>query len=459
MRKISHKLGLILIFLFIVLMATIGHVFDGLYVNFYVDHIKNDLFYRGQSHANVLGEHFDRQTLQHVAIMEREVETTVVVLDKNGHVLITSNPISHTQKHYLTAAVQNDQSTGNFIEENWHKNPYIVTRSPIISNHQLKGTVIMFSPTAPIRSEIGKIHWTVFFLGISTIVISSFIILLFSKQITQPLIRIQRMTEQIAKGNYHVQLPIKGKDEITDLTIAINSMSKELLRYDTSRNEFLSNISHELRTPLMYIKGYADLLKQQRIQEPADIKKYTEIISDEILRLQHLVKDLFDLARYRDGNITLKKRNIDLVNFLKEIVDMARFQIESKQITLNFNSNEEELEMMIDPERFEQVMINLLENARTYTSENGHISVKLSKTNGITIEVQDDGIGIPKEEITYIWERFYRVEKSRSRNFGGSGLGLAITKEIVELHGGTMEVKSVEGEGTIFYIHLPIYIK
>lgn len=318
----------------------------------------------------------------------------------------------------------------------------------------------MFSPTSPIRKEIQKIHWAVVALGFSAILISSLVIWIFSKQVTQPLIKIKQMTEQIAKGNYQVQLPVKGKDEITDLTLAINSMSKELHRYDTSRNKFLSNISHELKTPLMYIKGYADLLNQERISDPQEINDVTKIISDEITRVNHLVKDLFDLARYRDGHIELKMREINVVPYLKEIVDMMRGQIEKKNIKIEYIHESNEILALFDPERLEQVLINLLDNARTYTKENGIIKVIVSSNEKrVIIHVQDNGIGIPVDEIDYIWERFYRVEKSRSRNYGGTGLGLAISKEIIELHGGTITVESQEGKGSAFIIHLPIHEK
>lgn len=456
MRKISYKLGLTLISLFIALTFLIGHVFDGLYVNFYVDHLEKDLYFRTQNQAKILAEYFDQQTLDHVAMMEAEVETSVVVINANGDVLIASKPIDFEQKKYLNPISAN-RSSKDFSETDWRNTPYIVTKSPIMANDKLLGTVIMFSPTAPIQHEVNEIHLAVTLFGISTIILSSFIIILFSKQITLPLIKIKQMTQQIAKGNYQVQLPVKGKDEITDLTIAINSMSNELLHYEASRNEFLSNISHELRTPLMHIKGYADLLIQDRIENPGVRKEYLEIISEETLRVQYLVKDLFDLTKYRDGKIKIHREKTDIVHFMKEIVKRIQYQMEKKQITCYISSVPEVIVCLVDPERMEQVTMNLLENAITYTPENGKILIRLFETkSAIIIEIEDNGIGITEKELPLIWERFYRVEKSRSRNYGGTGLGLPIAKEIVKLHGGDITVKSVEGEGSIFIIRLPV---
>lgn len=455
MKKISYKLGLMLISLLIILMVMIGQVFDILYVRYYVDHIEDDLYYRGQSHASVLAEYFNKETLHHVAMMEKNVETEVVVINPSGKVLSSSNPVQPNQKIYLTALTKKHASL-ELEETDWRTKPYIVSKSPICKNDKLLGTVIMFSPSAPIRQEVNQIHLTVIIFGISAIIISSVIIFLFSKQITQPLIKIKQMSQQIAKGNYQVQLPVKGSDEITDLTIAINSMASELHRYETSRNEFLSNISHELRTPLMYIKGYADLLSQDRIEDPQERKKYLTIISEETLRVQHLVKDLFALTKYRDGKISLNKEKIDLVAFVKELMKRTQYQMEKKQLQCQLSSNQERIHAMIDRERMAQVFMNLLENARNYSVEGGTISIRLStKDSGIMIEIEDNGIGIPEEDLPLIWERFYRVEKSRCRNYGGTGLGLPIAKEIVELHGGHIDAKSIEGEGTVFKIHLP----
>jgi signal transduction histidine kinase len=235
-------------------MVMIGHVFDTIYVQYYVGHIEDDLYYRGHSHAKVLAEYFNQQTLRHVAMMEEDVDTVVVVINQYGDVLISSDPIKSEQKKYLKP-YNTPSSSKKLVESDWRNKPYLVTSSPISHEGKRLGTVVMFSPTAPIRNEVNEIHWAITIFAISTIILSSFIIIIFSKQITQPLIEVKRISQQIAKGNYHVQLPVKGRDEITDLTIAINSMARELLRYETSRNEFLSNISHELKTPLMYIYG------------------------------------------------------------------------------------------------------------------------------------------------------------------------------------------------------------
>lgn len=457
MKKISYKLGLMLISIFIVLLVLIGHVFDSIYINNYVDHIEDELYHRAHSHANVLAEYFNQQTLHHVAMMEKEVESDVFVIDSKGKVLISSESIKANQKKYLNP-IKTTRAIKKLEEANWRSCPYIVTKAPIIKSNKILGTVVMFSPTASIQEQVDDIHWAIIIFGISAVIISSFIILLFSKQITQPLIKIKKMSQEIAKGNYQVQLPVKGKDEITDLTIAINSMSAELLRYETSRNEFLSNISHELKTPLMYIKGYADLLIQDRIHDPEERKNYLKIISEETQRVQHLVKDLFDLTKFREGKITLNLENVNLVAFLREIVNRTQYEMEKKGIICQFKSNLDGIDCMIDPKRMEQVIMNLLENAKIYTAENGRIFVRLFKKGSVlTIEIEDNGIGIPESELPLIWKRFYRVEKSRSRNYGGTGLGLPIAKEIVELHDWQIAVTSVEGKGSVFRLqyHYP----
>lgn len=211
----------------------------------------------------------------------------------------------------------------------------------------------------------------------------------------------------------------------------------------------MASISHELRTPLTYIKGYADIVKKRDLNEE-DRKKYITIISDEANRLSVLIKELFDLAKMDQNSFDIQKERIMLNEFIDKLEQKLAPAFHDKKRNINFEC-EANLFLVADPLRLEQVLFNLLDNARKYSSEGSNIKLKAWKSkNSIHITVEDNGKGIPEKDIPYIFNRFYRVDKSRTRSLGGTGLGLAIVQELIHAHEGEILVNSIEGRGTSF---------
>lgn len=221
------------------------------------------------------------------------------------------------------------------------------------------------------------------------------------------------------------------------------------------RREFVGNVSHELRTPLSYLQGYTEALLDGMVENPEEKKKYLNIILDETLRLRRLVNDLLDLSQIESGHLNLKKDKISLKNLIERVVKKLAPLSQKKGI--NIYTEYEELPLiMADEDRIEQVMINLIDNAMRYNEDNGEIRIKAKKgESGVVVSVRDRGPGIPEDELPFIWERFYKVDKSRTRNTGGTGLGLAIVKNIIEAHGGRVWAKNCPEGGTSFYFSLP----
>ncbi|KAI7249086.1 hypothetical protein KC345_g11777, partial [Hortaea werneckii] len=216
-----------------------------------------------------------------------------------------------------------------------------------------------------------------------------------------------------------------------------------------TRQEFLANISHELRTPITYLQGYAKVVKEELYETKEEKDLYLDIIGQEAHRLQHLVDDLFELAKMEEGKIPL---NLEQVN-LRQIVDQAvrRVELSAKEKGLQLTavySGRMDGGIRGDSKRMEQIVMNLLENAVRYT-EKGEIKASLTFTPvSAVFVVEDTGIGISEAELPYIFDRFYRVEKSRSRQYGGTGLGLSIVNKLVELLGGKIVITSEVGVGT-----------
>lgn len=449
MTKISHKLGL-LFFLFILIVEII--LFSFLYTGLVDTRIEEELAElkaRGESHRHVLEKNFDETTIEHVALMETEAETDVVIMTHNGKVLAKSNLLTTPMKELMERERGPIPFEGTIVENRWETESYISTVSPIMIDDQLIGHVYMFKNTNSIQTMIYKIKHHFLFVGSLTILLTVITVFFLSKVITLPLIRMKQATKALSKGDFTVSVRHRSNDELGELAESIQSLANDLNHLKKERNEFLASISHELRTPLTYVKGYADIAKREGISED-ERRKYLQIIFEEAEHISGLVKDLFDLAKIDQHNFIIQKEKVNLCAFTNKIVKKVRPAFKKKDIEL-VHSCPDGLFAMIDRSRFEQVFINLLDNSFKYSNTKSIVRLEVEHNtinNKVILSVIDEGIGIPKDEITFIFNRLYRVEKSRSRESGGSGLGLSIVKEIVEAHGGFINIYSELGKGT-----------
>jgi two-component system phosphate regulon sensor histidine kinase PhoR len=233
-----------------------------------------------------------------------------------------------------------------------------------------------------------------------------------------------------------------------------------LRQLEEIRREFVANVSHELRTPLSIFQGYLETLLDTPEIEKGDLTQILQVMDRHSRRLNALLEDLLTIARLESRQESLDRVQLRLPPFLQEIARDWQGKFSEKKVRLAINAGEGLAPLQVDQFRFEQILNNLLENALKYTPEDGLISIGAIQSNGTTeITVQDSGIGIPPADLPHIFERFYRVEKARSREKGGTGLGLSIVKHIVGMHGGKVEAKSLLGEGTTILVSLPTAAK
>lgn len=230
----------------------------------------------------------------------------------------------------------------------------------------------------------------------------------------------------------------------------------EIKRLETMRRDFVANVSHELKTPLTSIKGFVETLLEGALEDKENNRNFLKIIQEHTDRLDKLVNDLLSLSHFESKGIVIDKSEFNLNDQIKEVVAGFKSQLKSKGIEVT-NQLPKELMVNADKDRLEQVLVNLIDNAIKFNKDKGLIKIyNQDYSSNIKIIIEDFGMGIPQKDISRIFERFYRVDKARSRQLGGTGLGLSIVKHIVELHGGAIGVESTEGLGSRFWFSLPI---
>ncbi len=251
---------------------------------------------------------------------------------------------------------------------------------------------------------------------------------------------------------------VKDENQKDTGIILIMQDITERQKLEKMQMDFVANVSHELKTPLTTIKSYTETLIDGAAYEPTTAKNFLEIIDIEADRMNRLVKDLLQLSRLDYRQEKWFKKDGNLISLIKSVVTKVNITAKNKNQQLNclFDENEK-ITVLIDKDRMEQVILNILSNSIKYTEDGGRIDIDAYKTEGnATVIIADNGMGIAENEIPRIFERFYRVDKARSRAMGGTGLGLSISKQIVEEHGGTIEIESKEGKGTKAIIRLPL---
>ena len=286
------------------------------------------------------------------------------------------------------------------------------------------------------------------------IIIISFVI---SSFITQPIKELTQGIEKMSQGHLDQRVNISGSEEFKRLGQSFNIMSEKLENLDKSRNEFVSNASHELKTPLSSMKILTESLLHTQIDDPEIYTEFLTDIDNEIDRLNSIITDLFSLVHMDEGYAQERHEPIVLKDLILRSIKRLQMLAEKRDIELTTSFGKDNPIVEGDEMQIQQVIINLVDNAIKYTPNGGSVWVETYEGAGnAIIKVSDTGIGIPQEDILNVFDRFFRVDKARSRETGGTGLGLSIAHRIVLKHGGNIRIESKEGEGSTFYVELPL---
>ncbi|MGG1552337.1 sensor histidine kinase [Paenibacillus ferrarius] len=298
------------------------------------------------------------------------------------------------------------------------------------------------------QALVQSVLWTAILGIVLAIVISLFV----AKRITAPLIQMRSVAERMAKGELTSRTKVNGKDELADLGHSLNYLAEQLLLQEQLRKTMTADVAHELRTPLATLKSHMEAMIEG-VWDPT--AKRLESCFEEIERLRFLVGDLEQLTEVESPNFRLNIKEENVNSIVHHHIEASQAAYEKKGVRLLFHDGVN-IQASLDKLRFGQIMVNLLSNALKFTPEGGKVNVAVTEqAQKVCISVSDTGIGIDEKELSFVFERFYRADKSRDRKSGGSGIGLTIVKKLVEAHGGTIEIRSQMGKGTTVEFCLP----
>ncbi len=471
--KIALKLTLYFSVALLLFSVLIGSVFMTLFKNHTLKLNKADLEKRAVTIASTLSDLLRGKEPpmgmmgprqggygSYIRFLDDIAMTDIWIVDEHLE-LITNRPMSHRQYSYtdlppdaekVVKEVFADNTTFSEGFSNLLNTPTLTVGTPIKLRGKVIGALLLHSPVEGINEAITQ--------GFSLLAISMFAALMLSILLSialavsfaKPLRKMKDSAILLARGNYSTKTGVRQSDEIGELAIAIDMLSEQLdLASRESekllqlRRDFVANISHELRTPVTVIRGSLEALCDEVVTDPVQVKNYHQQMLSESLFLQRLVNDLLDLSRLQNTDFKIEFQELSLSDVLNDVVRSARHMAQLKNIDIRQFEDSKTCVVLGDYGRLRQMFLIIVDNALKFSPENGVITLSLKDR---TVTIQDRGVGIPQQDLPYIFDRFYKVQSEQNKD--GTGLGLAIAKQIADRHAIHVSLSSRQKEGTVF---------
>ena len=295
-----------------------------------------------------------------------------------------------------------------------------------------------------------SIHYYLVWASLAAVGVAFILSYLLTRRVLRPLLQMTAITKEVAAGNFSLRAEVTTRDEVGQLGIAFNRMADSLEKIEQLRKTMVADVAHELRTPLTNLRGYLEALNDNIIPPTSETFK---MLQKENLRLVHLVDNLQQLARADAARAYLKREQLVLPDLINQMVELHRPNFRKKRINIETRFATTELCVTADRDKILQTIQNLIENCWKYTPIAGHVIISADHdSHGIKIDFQNSGTGISKDDLPHIFERFFRADRSRSRDAGGAGIGLAITRELIEAHGGHVGARSIPDKTNIWFV-------
>lgn len=388
------------------------------------------------------------------------LSSQIWIINPSGRIIMTTetpldvNHESRVENFDSTITADSFYTVGDFF--GCFQEEMLSVFAPITSNFKVQGYVVIHIPMANIRASsesllnISYIMLVIFFL------LSLIILIFFTEMVYLPLRKITAATEQYAAGNLHYEFQVDSEDEIGYLAASLSLMASEIARAEDNQKKFIANVSHDFRSPLTSIKGYLEAMLDGTIP-PELHEKYLGIVLNETERLTKLTNSLLTLNNLNMKGMILEKSVFDLNSVIRSTAASFEGTCQQKHIGIELLLTGDRMPVLADKSKIEQVLYNLLDNAIKFSHPDSAIRIETNEKHGkVFVSVKDSGIGIPKDSLRLIFDRFYKTDLSRGKDKKGTGLGLSITKEIIQAHNENINVISTEGVGSEFIFSLPV---
>lgn len=386
-------------------------------------------------------------------------DASVWLVDRDGNILVSSRPDSYPS---VPSKIQDfnpaESGSATYQEGTYHDcfpENVITVSAPVIQGFSTKGYLLIHKAVSDLTKFQTMLMRSVYATVIIIYLLSFIVLLAFQFLVYRPLRKITEAATQYASGNLDYEIPVKTQDEIGYLSASLNYMSSQLRDMEDYQKKFVANVSHDFRSPLTSIKGYVEAMADGTI--PPEMQgKYLNIILFETERLTDLTKDLLTLNEFDTKDLLLDKENFDIHEVIKTTAATFEGICTRRRISIKLLLAARHLYVYADKRKIQQVLYNLIDNAVKFSDSESSITVETTERGDkVYISVKDYGIGIPRDALNKIWERFYKTDTSRGKDKKGTGLGLSIVKEAIQAHGENINVISTEGVGTEFIFSLP----
>ncbi len=391
--------------------------------------------------------------------LDSYLSASVWIMNPSGRVLVDSkHPIDVENQIVVenfdpTITGNTYYTVGNFF--GMFEEDMLTVFAPITADYKVKGYVVILTPVSTLEQSSNSLLNISYLLLVILFLLSLIILIFFTELVYIPLRKITRATEQYALGNLHYQLSVDSEDEIGYLAASLSYMAEELAQGEDNQKKLVANISHDFRSPLTSIRGYLEAMLDGTIP-PEMHEKYLQIVLNETDRLTKLTNNLLTLNNLNAKGMLLEKTDFDLNSVIKNTAATFEGTCRQKTIAIELILTGEKMIVHADMIKIQQVLYNLLDNAIKFSHHDSVIKIETTiKHNKVFVSVKDNGIGIPKDSLKLIWDRFYKTDLSRGKDKRGTGLGLSITREIIKAHGENINVISTEGVGSEFIFTLP----
>lgn len=391
--------------------------------------------------------------------IESYTDAAVWLVDAEGNLICSKSPDDYSDAPTVIPDFDPTENVGSI----WQKGDYhgcftedvITVIAPVTQDFTTKGYLLIHQNLDEINALQNALLQRVYIALIIIYLLSFMIFLAFELLVHRPLVEITQAATQYASGNLNYEIPIRTSDEMGYLSASLNYMSSQLRDMENYQKKFVANVSHDFRSPLTSIKGYVEAMADGTIP-PEMQSKYLNIILFETERLTDLTRDLLELNAFDTQELLLNRESFDIHDVIRSTAASFEGTCTQKKISIELVLATRHLSVFADKHKIQQVLYNLIDNAIKFSDPDSIITVETTERGEkVFVSVKDNGVGIPRDSLNKIWERFYKTDSSRGKDKKGTGLGLSIVKESIQAHGENINVISTEGVGSEFTFTLP----